>query len=50
TLIDLGVSNHCFVDQHCFSEYIPFIPPFSGWVADKDSMFVIAGKGTVECM
>lgn len=49
-LIDLGASDHCFIDCSMFTVYTPFEPLRSGNSAGKDSTFVIAGSGTVEFM
>ncbi|KAF9440523.1 hypothetical protein P691DRAFT_625651, partial [Macrolepiota fuliginosa MF-IS2] len=39
---------HCFTNHLLFTSYTPFQLPKSGLAANKGSMFMIVGKGTVE--
>ena len=48
TLIDLGASDHCFVDKSLFTTYKPLQQLSFGLFANKGAAFSIEGKGSVE--
>jgi hypothetical protein len=50
TLLDLGASDHCFVERKVFSSYQPISPPRTGNSARKGSTFTIEGTGTAELL
>jgi len=48
TLLDSGVSDHCFITKSWFSSYNVISPPQRGNSAGKDSTFTIDGTGVAE--
>jgi hypothetical protein len=50
TLLDLGVSDHCFVNKNTFTKYQAISLPQKGNLAGKDSTFTIDGTGTAELL
>ncbi|KAF9444570.1 hypothetical protein P691DRAFT_615329, partial [Macrolepiota fuliginosa MF-IS2] len=47
TVIDSGVTDHCFVQCKDFTSYTPYHTILSGQAAGKENSFTIAGKGSV---
>ena len=47
TLLDSGVSDHCFTDHALFSVYSLLDNPTTGFGAGLDSTFYIIGKGNI---
>jgi len=47
TLLDSGVSDHCFTDHALFSVYSLLDNPTTGFGAGLDSTFHIIGKGNI---
>jgi hypothetical protein len=48
TLLDLGATDHCFVNANDFSTYKPYSSPRDGHPANKPARFDIMASGTVE--
>ena len=48
TVIDSGVTDHCFADFLAFTEYEKFNVPLTGRTAEKGTSFMITGQGTVK--
>ena len=48
TLLDSGVSDHCFITKSWFSSYNVISPPQRGNSAGKDSTFTIDGTGVAK--
>ena len=48
TVIDSGVTDHCFADFLAFTEYEKFNVPLTGRTAEKGTSFMIMGQGTVK--
>ena len=47
-LINLEVSNHCFVDKSLFTSYTLYNSLKTGLSADRDFIFTIFGRGLVQ--
>jgi len=48
TVIDLGATDHCFVDFLAFTKYKKFNASLTGRTAEKVTSFTITDQGTVK--